>query len=187
MTPGPEIARFEITRRTEMARVAAAFRQLALAVWGLLAYRPRFDHARSPVGDDLPATQERPNPRRRKRASNSRSLSGLGLFRARTATRRIPCGAPRNGRPFTAGPMVRIPFPPAGSQVRTGHPASGTTAARHGSIREPHAPPMLRQCPSLFGLAEPWRVRTGDRGQLKPPPQFGKFIRARKRLHRRRS
>jgi hypothetical protein len=29
---------------------------------------------------------------------------------------------------------------------------------------------MLRQCPSLFGLAEPWRVRTGDRGQLKPPP-----------------
>ena len=39
---------------------------------------------------------------------------------------------------------------------------------------------MLRQCPSLFGLAEPWRVRTGDRGQLKPPPQFGKFIRARK-------
>src|SRR3984893_8624704 len=44
---------------------------------------------------------------------------------------------------------------------------------------------MLRRCPSLFGLAEPWRVRTGDRGQLKPPPQFGKFIRARKRLHRR--
>ena len=43
----------------------------------------------------------------------------------------------------------------------------------------------LRQCPSLFDLAEPWRVRTGDRGQLKPPPQFGKFIRARKRLHRR--
>ena len=28
---------------------------------------------------------------------------------------------------------------------------------------------MLQQCPSLFGLAEPWRVRTGDRGQLKPP------------------
>jgi hypothetical protein len=32
---------------------------------------------------------------------------------------------------------------------------------------------MLRQCPSLFGLAEPWRVRTGDRGQLKPPRNSG--------------